>query len=102
MILENDLRAAIAHLQGENNPDINTCIKLAACLICQKELFSASPAPTEAAIEPVGYSSDTEFGAAIKGKTAASVWPLFDELMSTLSVIQPRLYDSVMRRLSDI
>ena len=39
-----------------------------------------------------------------KGMTqteAADVWPIMDELMSTLQVLQPRLYDGVMRKLQD-
>lgn len=104
MITTEDLKAAIAHYRGETNPDINTCIKLAACLVCLKEEegdrsdYSYLPAPTE----KVGYYSDTEFGRAVAGKDTTAILRLIDELMITLSAIQPRLYAGVMRRLDEI
>lgn len=101
MITVDDLQAAIAHYKGETNPDINTCIKLAACLICLREeqgeemsSYSFTPA--------LSYSSESEFGQEIKGRDTAAVLRLMDELMTTLSAIQPRLYDGVMRRLREI
>lgn len=106
MITNDDLKAAIAHYKGENNPDINTVIKLAACLICLDEekgesipAYSYGPAPVK---ETVDYYSDTEFGREIEGRDTTPVLKLIDELMTTLSVVQPRLYDGVMRRLRDI
>lgn len=103
MITVEDLKAAIAECQGERYPSANTCIKLAAYYICLKEQqgdfdkpsYSLTPAP-------VGYRSDTEFGQETEGKDVAAVLHLMDELMTTLSAIQPRLYDGVMRRLRDI
>ena len=108
MITVDDLKAAIAECQGERNPNASTCIKLAAYLICLKELqgesildkpaYSYSPAP----IVPAGYYSATEFGQEVGDKNTDAVLQLIDELMTTLSVIQPRLYDGVMRRLKDL
>lgn len=117
MIYEKDLDESIARYQGETNPNINTCIKLAACYALKHELFgepeqlpepapaypqsayayAAGPAdPVETSIE---YISDTEFSKAIDGKPAADIWPIMDELMSTLYVLMPRLYNGVMRKL---
>ena len=39
MITEQDLREAIAECQGQRNPNANTCIKLAAFLTIQRELY---------------------------------------------------------------
>ena len=39
MITERDLQEAIAECNGERNPNANTCIKLAAFLTIQKEMF---------------------------------------------------------------
>ena len=39
MIYERDLDESIARYQGEVNPSIETCRKLAACLIVKRELF---------------------------------------------------------------
>ena len=113
MITEHDLMEAIAECQGERNPNANTCIKLAAFYTIRNELFgkpeqleraeispsyshAASPEPVENTID---YISDTDFSRAIDGRDPADIWPLMDELMSTLQVLMPRLYDGVMRKL---
>ena len=114
MIYEKDLDESIARYQGETNPSINTCIKLAACYALKHELFgepeqleraysarsySFAAAPMEPVETTIDYYSDTEFSRVIDGRKAADIWPIMDELMSTLQVIQPRLYDGVMRKL---
>ena len=52
--------------------------------------------------ETVDYYSETEFGRTIEGKDKAQVLALIDELMSTVEVINRRLYLGVMRRLEEI
>lgn len=114
MITEHDLNAAIAECQGERNPNANTCIKLAAYYTIKGHLYpevnatelppispeiprySYSPAPVAHTID---FSGDSEFSRAIDGKDPADIWPIMDELMSTVKVIQPNLYEAVMRRL---
>lgn len=105
MITEKDLQEAIAACKGEIHPNANTCIKLAAFYTIKNELFpteapaySYAPPPveTETTIE---YFSDSEFGQAVEGKRAADVWPVMDELMQAVQVLQPRLYESVLRKL---
>ena len=116
MIYERDLDESIARYQGEVNPSIETCRKLAACLIVKKELFgkteqlpvvaenattySYAAAPAEPVENSIDYYSDTDFSRAIDGRDPADIWPIIDELVSTIQVIQPRLYDTFMRRLS--
>ena len=116
MITEQDLIEAIAECQGERNPNANTCIKLAAYYTIKHELFgkpeqlptpevspavgySYADAPAEPVETTIDYYSDTDFSRAIDGRPSADIWPVMDELMSTLQVLQPRLYDGVMRRL---
>lgn len=118
MITEQDLAQAIAECQGERHPNANTCIKLAAFLTIKNELFGdkeenhfddntkmvevpqeysfAGPQVEE---NSVAYESDTEFGQAINGKQQDKVFSVLDELMSTLKIVNARLYDAVMRRL---
>ena len=111
MIYEKDLDESIARYQGETNPSINTCIKLAACYALKRELFG-EPEPSEPRmlpeysyasapepVETIDYYSDTDFSRAIDGRNQADIWPIIDELMSTIQVLMPRLYDGVMRRL---
>ena len=113
MITEHDLEQAIAECQGERNPNANTCIKLAAFYTIRNELFgkteqlgetrmipeysyAAAPEPVENTID---YYSDTDFSRAIDGRNPADIWPVMDELMSTVRTLMPRLYDGVMTRL---
>lgn len=104
MITERDLKEAIAECQGVRNPDANTCIKLAAFLTIQREMFGEE-IPTRSftyapATGQIDYDSDTEFARLIKGKNPDDVWSVIDELMTTLDAVHPRLYDAVIRELS--
>ena len=104
MITERDLQEAIAECEGQRNPSSSTCIKLAAFYTIKNELFGNSdkPAYSYAAPpveKPIDYVSDTDFGRAIEGKRAADIWPVMDDLMDAVSVLQPRLYASVLNRL---
>lgn len=102
MITEKDLQEAIAECRGQRNPNAGTCIKLAAFLTIQRELFGTEPAGEtysrvlEQAENTIDYRSDTEFSRAIYGKNPGSVWKVMDELMTTLQAVYPRLYDSVL------
>ena len=114
MIYEKDLDESIARYQGEVNPSIETCRKLAACLIVKRELFgeperfpvvadnetgysyAAGPVDT---VETIHYDSGTDFSQVIDGRDPAEVWPIIDEMMEAVNTLMPRLYDSVMRKL---
>lgn len=113
MITEHDLIEAIAECQGERNPNANTCIKLAAFLTIKNELFgkaehveerTPSFIPSGYSYETgptIDYSSDTEFSQIINGKDPSTVWPVIDELMSTVQALMPRLYNGVIQRLQE-
>ena len=112
MITEHDLQEAIAECEGQRNPTANTCIKLAAFYIIKKHMFgeedseperySYAPAPEQTGPEPViDYESDTEFSQAIAGRDPLEIWSIMDELMSTLQVVNPRLYAGVMRKIAE-
>lgn len=118
MITELDLQEAIAECQGVRNPTAGTCIKLAAFLTIQKELFgepttehsqpgySYASEPPETTLkysgaESIGDYGDSEFLQTVKGKDPAVAWAVMDEVMDTLKVINARVYNSVMRKLTD-
>ncbi len=107
MITEKDLREAIAECEGERNPNANTCMKLAAFYIIRNEMFG-TPQANETPVEyfgysgSVGYDSGTEFSELIRGKSLDDVIPLIDELMESIKIVLPRLYDSVINRLRAI
>lgn len=109
MITRTDLESAIAECQGERNPNANTCIKLAAFLTIQRELFgeeknaeqlpaySFAPAPVRNTID---INSESEFARAVNGRDVDEILPIINELMDTIQIIQPRLYNAVMMKLA--
>lgn len=110
MITERDLQEAIAECQGQRNPNANTCIKLAAFLTIQRELFGADHFRDDPQMLPVSYSyaagpdvvgeyGDSDFLRAIAGKDSAAMWAVMDELMDTLKMVNERVYNGVMRRI---
>lgn len=103
MITERDLEEAIAECQGERNPNANTCIKLAAYYTIRRELFRQDDAPpaaySYAPAPTISYDGESEFAKAIHERDQGEIWPIMDELMNTLQVLQPRLYNGVMRKI---
>lgn len=102
MITERDLQEAIAECNGTRNPTASTAIKLAALYTVKDHLYgepqtgySYAPPPSTG----VQIDSDSEFATVISGRDQDEIWPIMDELMQTLSAVQPRLYDAVMRKL---
>ena len=49
--------------------------------------------------EQVGLYGQTEFLTAISRKNPVDAWLLMNELMQTLRAVNPRLYESVMRKI---
>lgn len=111
MITEQDLKQAIAECQGERNPNANTCIKLAAYYTIYEQMYgrktehpsftgySTALAPIQAQINYVG---DSDFAKVMSGKDTNDIMPILDELMSTLQILYPRLYDSAMAKIESI
>lgn len=104
MITEQDLREAIAECQGNPHPNANTCIKLAAYYTILDNMvqtpknntgYSYTPAPT------ISYSG-SELSRLVQAKSIEKVFPILDELVETLSVINPRLYNSVIQKISEL
>lgn len=49
----------------------------------------------------VRISTGSEFMEAAAAADPETIWPILDELMDILKQLQPRLYDSVLRRLKE-
>ena len=101
MITEHDLKEAIAECQGVHNPNANTCIKLASYLTILEHMQEQMPTYSYAspAESVVNYTSGTEFSEVINGKSINRVLEVVDELMSTLQVVNPRLYNAVLYKI---
>ena len=117
MITEKDLMEAIAECQGQRNPNANTCIKLAAyytilnnlqataekssVVVSKNETPTYSYAPPHNTENIVEYTSSTDFGKVINGKSAVEMWAVVDELMSMLAYINTKLYNDTMNKFSE-
>ena len=106
MITERDLDEAIAECQGQPNPNANTCIKLAAYYIIKDYMIdSKNDTPNDYSFnsklteQKINYDSGTSFSNIIKDKSIDEVLEIMDDLMTTLQLINPRLYEGVMRKL---
>lgn len=51
---------------------------------------------------PLSVSGDSEFLRAVNGKESVSAWAVMDDLMDTLQVVNPRVYQSVMRKIMEL
>ena len=69
--------------------------------------YSGDPTPAVQAAasqaevpQTVDSYGDSDFLRAVEGKDPSKVWTIMDELMDTLSLVNRRVYDSVMRKIS--
>lgn len=117
MITEHDLDEAIAECKGKRSPVASDCIKLAAFYTIKENMYPKDPGhvsgrdPVSAfAFSPgpaidqnvVSVSGRSEFLQAVNGKKIDDLLPVFDEIMQTLQVIQPRLYNGIINKLSQL
>lgn len=122
MFSREDIEQALLECQADRNPDANTCMVFASLLTIKKlwfndsvnsivnsdeppiyQRYSSLPPPVETSANrsenKVHIDSDSEFADAINGMDNDKAWRLIDELMEALSVLNTRLYNSVMDRL---
>ena len=109
MITEKDLIEAIAECQGQKNPNASTCIKLAAFYTIKNELYPSKKDPADIFTgysyaspensQIIDYAGESDVARIIDGKPLAEVLAVFEELMESLSIVEPRLYAAVLRKL---
>ena len=114
MITEKDLQEAIAECEGQRNPNANTCIKLAAFYTIRNEMFPhvrgdgyydeipSGYSHGADSVEKVLYDSGTDFSDVIMGMDVADFIPVMDELMESVRLVMPRLYESVLAKLKEL
>lgn len=116
MITRQDVLEAIAECQGMRSPNANTAVKLAAFYTILDHMDEGQSMPiadqrdgnsfagyslAEPDMSAVRYDGASEFARLIDGRRQADVWPVMDELMTTLKAMNERLYHGVLRRLSE-
>lgn len=87
----------------EGPKNYQTCQKLATyyALLDHMEPRQMYYEAREPKIEyEIGNYGNSDFLRMVAGCDPSYVWPIMDELLSTIQVLNPRLYDSVMRKLS--
>ena len=114
-----EIRKEIARLEYEES-DYKNYAKLADLYVIRKQMqedergsrstrmqtYSGDPAPIvqtaapqAAAPQTVGSYGDSDFLRAVEGKDPSKVWPIMDELMDTLALVNTRVYNSVMQKI---
>lgn len=115
MIDEKQINEAIAYYSGKLDPSRGDAVVLAACYSLRDHLcpttsntafghsYAAGQPDKSNAVNggntTVGDYGNSEFLQTVKGKRPENVWAVVDELMQTLSVVNPRVYNSVMRKI---
>lgn len=105
-----EIEWAISELeQGESSFPVYA--KLANLYTVRNQMMGRSaPQPQIAAyseaagppVESLSRYGDSDFLQAVEGKDPAAAWRVVDELMDTLRVVNPRTYDSVMRKIGKL
>lgn len=109
LITKQDVLEAIAECQGTRSPNANTAIKLAAFFTILDHLDEKETArPEGQSFAGYSFANDdglvqfdggSEFAQAVDGRKQSEIWPIMDELMSTIKVMNERLYNGIMRKL---
>ena len=97
MISKDELDKTILELEMRDTTFAN-CAKLADLYIVRDHITAQEHK------QPVPLSTvgDSDFLKAINGKDSLAVWSIMDELMDTVRVTAPRVYGSIMRKISSI
>lgn len=98
MFSKRDLLDAIAECE-ENPTTYPDCMKLATFYTLYDHLYPSDVSVKQVDEVTIGNYGSSDFLSGIVGCDAEKVWTVIDELMSTIKVMQPRLYDGVMRKI---
>ncbi len=103
MITKRELERAIDEIERKDSTTFQDCQKLATFYTIYNQLYGNSEQLKSVPIEQeiVHVIGETDFIKSINGKQAEKMWAVMDELLTTLSVINDKLYDSVLRKVRD-
>lgn len=96
MLTKRELEQAINEMENATSTYQN-CEKLATFYTIYDHMYAVTPT-VSADEEVVGDYGLSDFLQAVKGMRAEKAWGIMDELMVAVQVTNPRLYDSVMRK----
>lgn len=99
MLSKREIEQAIGELETAASTYQN-CEKLANLYTVYDHMYGK--VKTEFAQEQeIGDHGMSDFLQAIKGLKANDAWMIMDELMAAVQITNPRLYDSVMRKVAE-
>lgn len=102
MIRLDEVEDAIRELDSAPH-NYDTAKRLATFLTLREFLSVDENKKSRASSAVSGRSlGESEFLAAVSAVDEAYVWEVLDGLMDTLAGLQPRMYDAVMRRLTEM
>ena len=77
-----------------------------ACLYCVRDHMATGEVREVVSVaeedETLPQETGSEFLQAVAGKKASDIMPIMDELMNSINVLQPRIYDSIMRKIANV
>ena len=79
--------------------------KLAELYIIYDHLYGFQPNATKIKTEKqsvVSTGGSSDFLKAVEGKEANAIWDIINELMASIKVIQPNLYDAVLVKIHNV
>lgn len=112
MLNRHEIEEAIAELENRKNHSDGVCARLADLYAIRDHAFgradtydmgySCAAAPVTVREDALDRYGDSEFLLALVGKAPASAWSIIDDLMDNLRVVNPRVYDSYMRKIRQL
>ena len=105
MISEKELYEAIDSLETCSNPTYETVKRLADFYIVKNELYGGLEQKEKSVVAEetiIGDYGDSEFLMSVQGKNPEKVWSVIDRLMSTLKVVNEKLYNFALQELDMI
>lgn len=99
MLTKRELLNAIDELE-KSTPTYEKCKKLVTFYTLYDYMYG-EPKNEIREERVVGSYGESEFMNAINGKDQQKVWGVMDELMSTLAVLNPKLYQGVLMKLAE-
>lgn len=112
MLNEQEINEEIAALENKRNHSATDCANLANLYSIRDHAFrrteldqhisAYSQASAPIATSVLDNYGDSDFLLVVSGKVPADAWGIMDDLMDTLRVVNPRVYESVMRKMRSL
>lgn len=98
MLSQRELDGAIREFEDAPT-NYENCAKLATFYTIFDHLYG-DPKTERKPQEVIGAHGNSEFLQLVQNKDAEEMWGVIDELMDTLKVLHPRLYEGVIQKIA--